>query len=162
MLFYSGITRSADAILKEQTANVAEKLAQLGLLRDLAEGAADALRSGDTEQVGVALNKSWEAKRSLASGVSNTMLDAAVDAAVDAGATGAKVAGAGGGGFVAQGWCSTSIETSGADPANADRAVVDPSTQQRPVGRLPLMLTSYLGRCRPDLKGGSSDVRLRP
>ena len=51
-------------------------------------------------QVGVALNKSWEAKRSLASGVSNTMLDAAVDAAVDAGATGAKVAGAGGGGFV--------------------------------------------------------------
>jgi len=100
MLFYSGITRSADAILKEQTANVAEKLAQLGLLRDLAEGAADALRSGDSEQVGVALNKSWEAKRSLASGVSNTMLDAAVDAALGADATGAKVAGAGGGGFV--------------------------------------------------------------
>jgi D-glycero-alpha-D-manno-heptose-7-phosphate kinase len=100
MLFYSGITRSADAILQEQTANVAEKLAQLGLLRDLAEGAADALRSGLTDEVGVALHKSWEAKRSLASGVSNTLLDAAVDAAVDAGATGAKVAGAGGGGFV--------------------------------------------------------------
>jgi len=100
MLFYSGITRSADSILKEQTANVADKLAQLGLLRDLAEGAADALRIGDSDQVGIALNKSWEAKRSLASGVSNSLLDAAVDAAVDAGASGAKVAGAGGGGFV--------------------------------------------------------------
>ena len=100
MLFYSGITRSADAILREQTANVAAKLAQLGVLRDLAEGAADGLRNGDTDQVGVALHKSWEVKRELASGVSNTLLDAAVDAAVDAGADGAKVAGAGGGGFV--------------------------------------------------------------
>ncbi len=100
MLFYSGITRSADTILQEQTANVATKLGQLGLLRDLAQGAADALRNGDSDQVGVALNKSWEAKRSLASGVSNSVLDAAVDAALDAGATGAKVAGAGGGGFV--------------------------------------------------------------
>jgi D-glycero-alpha-D-manno-heptose-7-phosphate kinase len=100
MLFYSGITRSADTILREQTANVSQKLAQLGLLRDLAEGASDALRNGDSDEVGVALRKSWEAKRALASGVSNTVLDAAVDAAVDAGATGAKVAGAGGGGFV--------------------------------------------------------------
>jgi D-glycero-alpha-D-manno-heptose-7-phosphate kinase len=100
MLFYTGLTRSADAILQEQTANVGAKLAQLDLLRDLAGGAADALREGDTDQIGVALNKSWEAKRSLASGVSNLVLDAAVDAAVDAGATGAKVAGAGGGGFV--------------------------------------------------------------
>jgi D-glycero-alpha-D-manno-heptose-7-phosphate kinase len=100
MLFYSGITRSADAILEEQTANVAAKLAQLALLRDLAEGAAEALRHGETDEVGVALNKSWAVKRELASGVSNTLLDAAVDAAVDAGATGAKVAGAGGGGFV--------------------------------------------------------------
>jgi D-glycero-alpha-D-manno-heptose-7-phosphate kinase len=100
MLFYTGLTRSADAILQETNANVDTKLAQLDLLRDLAAGAADALREGDSDQIGIALNKSWEAKRSLASGVSNTLLDAAVDAAVDAGATGAKVAGAGGGGFV--------------------------------------------------------------
>jgi D-glycero-alpha-D-manno-heptose-7-phosphate kinase len=100
MLFYTGLTRSADTILREQTANIGAKLAQLGALRDLAAGAADALRDGHTDQIGTALRKSWDAKRSLASGVSNTVLDAAVDAAVDAGATGAKVAGAGGGGFV--------------------------------------------------------------
>jgi D-glycero-alpha-D-manno-heptose-7-phosphate kinase len=100
MLFYTGITRSADAILQEQTSNIGQRLAELGLLRDLAEGAAGALRAGDTDQVGVAMCKSWEAKRALASGVSNSLLDAAVDSAIDAGATGAKVAGAGGGGFV--------------------------------------------------------------
>ena len=42
MLFYTGITRSADTILEEQTANIADRLPQLGLLRDLAGGAADA------------------------------------------------------------------------------------------------------------------------
>ena len=50
--------------------------------------------------VGLALGKSWEAKRQLAQGVSNSALDDAVDSAMRAGATGAKVTGAGGGGFV--------------------------------------------------------------
>jgi D-glycero-alpha-D-manno-heptose-7-phosphate kinase len=48
----------------------------------------------------VALGKSWEAKRALAAGVSNQQLDDAVEGALAVGATGAKVAGAGGGGFV--------------------------------------------------------------
>ena len=46
------------------------------------------------------MNKSWEAKRSLASGVSNAQIDEAVERALAAGATGAKVTGAGGGGFL--------------------------------------------------------------
>jgi D-glycero-alpha-D-manno-heptose-7-phosphate kinase len=100
MLFYTGVTRSADTILKEQSDNVADRLAQLDLLKMLAGEAADGLRQGETQAVGQALGKSWEAKRQLASGVSNSGLDAAVDAALSAGATGAKIAGAGGGGFV--------------------------------------------------------------
>jgi D-glycero-alpha-D-manno-heptose-7-phosphate kinase len=100
MLFYTGITRSADNILQEQNANIVERLQQLHFLRDLAGEAADGLRTGDTGCVGVALAKSWDAKRSLATGVSNQRLDDAVDAALAAGAVGAKVAGAGGGGFV--------------------------------------------------------------
>jgi len=100
MLFYTGITRSADVILKEQSDNVTNRLAQLDLLKMLAGEAADGLRRGATEAVGPALAKSWEAKRQLASGVTNSSLDAAVDAVLAVGATGAKVAGAGGGGFV--------------------------------------------------------------
>jgi D-glycero-alpha-D-manno-heptose-7-phosphate kinase len=100
MLFYTGITRVADTILGEQNANVAAKLTQLNQLRDLAGEAADGLRAGDVESVGVAMNKSWQAKRQLASGITTAQLDDAVESALAAGATGAKITGAGGGGFV--------------------------------------------------------------
>jgi D-glycero-alpha-D-manno-heptose-7-phosphate kinase len=100
LLFYTGITRSANAILDEQSANTADRLPQLAQLRDLAGEAADGLRAGDIEVVGVAMNKSWQAKRTLASGVSNSQIDQAVEGALAAGATGAKVTGAGGGGFL--------------------------------------------------------------
>jgi D-glycero-alpha-D-manno-heptose-7-phosphate kinase len=100
LLFFTGITRSADTILGEQTANIADRLPQLNQLRDLAGEAASGLRAGDIDALGAALNKSWEAKRALASGVSNSHIDEAVEAALAAGATGAKVTGAGGGGFL--------------------------------------------------------------
>ena len=45
MLFYTGITRSANTILAEQNANVSGTLPQLDLLRDLAGFAAERLRS---------------------------------------------------------------------------------------------------------------------
>ncbi len=100
LLFFTGITRDANVILGEQNANISDRLPQLTLLRDLASEAADGLRAGDVSALGTALNKSWQAKRSLASGVSNPQIDEAVEAALAAGATGAKVTGAGGGGFL--------------------------------------------------------------
>ena len=100
MLFYTGITRSADTILGEQNANVGRPLPQLDQLRDLAGDAVERLRSGDVDAIGPALRKSWEAKRQLASGVSNHADRPGGEAALDAGASGAKVTGAGGGGFL--------------------------------------------------------------
>jgi D-glycero-alpha-D-manno-heptose-7-phosphate kinase len=100
MLFYTGLTRSATPILAEQTANVGSTKTQLDRLRDLAGFAVDRLREGDVDGVGKALRESWEAKRQLASGVSNGQIDSAVARAVDAGASGAKLTGAGGGGFL--------------------------------------------------------------
>ena len=100
LLFFTGITRSANTILGEQTANIADRLPQLAQLRDLAGEAASGLRDGDVNALGTALNKSWQAKRVLASGVSNPQIDQMIDAALAAGATGAKVTGAGGGGFL--------------------------------------------------------------
>ena len=145
MLFYTGVTRSADTILAEQCDNVGSTLPQLHFLRDLAGVAVKHLASGDIDAVGAALRQGWEAKRKLASGVSNDAIDAAVKRALDVGATGAKVTGAGGGGFLlvvcpierqravrqqplprcgscrssstgsAPGWCSTWSATSGPD-----------------------------------------------
>lgn len=100
MLFYTGITRSADSILVEQRANIESTRPQLDQLRDLASFAAERLRSGDVDAIGPAMRESWEAKRKLASGVSNDQIDVAVTRALDAGAAGAKLTGAGGGGFL--------------------------------------------------------------
>ncbi len=100
MLFYTGITRSANSILAEQSANIDGVLPQLDLLRDLAGFAADCLRSGDVDAIGPAVRESWEAKKKLASGVSNDQIDAAIAGALDSGASGVKLTGAGGGGFL--------------------------------------------------------------
>jgi D-glycero-alpha-D-manno-heptose-7-phosphate kinase len=100
MLFYTGVTRSANTILSEQNANVANTLPYLHELRDLAGTAVDKLQCGDVDALGSALRDGWETKRKLASGVSNAAIDQAVERALDAGASGAKVTGAGGGGFL--------------------------------------------------------------
>jgi D-glycero-alpha-D-manno-heptose-7-phosphate kinase len=100
MLFYTGITRSANTILAEQTANIKATHDQLDLLRDLAGLAADRLRGGDVDAVGEAMRKGWETKRQLAAGISNPQIDLVVDRALEAGATGGKLTGAGGGGFL--------------------------------------------------------------
>ena len=100
MLFYTGITRSADPILAEQNANIEVTRPQLDQLCDLAGLAVERLRSGDVDAVGTAMREGWEVKRKLASGVSNDQIDVAVSRALDAGASGAKLTGAGGGGFL--------------------------------------------------------------
>jgi D-glycero-alpha-D-manno-heptose-7-phosphate kinase len=100
MMFYTGITRSANNILAEQSANIEARLPQLDLLRNLAGFAAERLCSGDVDALGPAIRESWEAKRKLASGVSNDQIDEAVSQALEAGATGVKLTGAGGGGFL--------------------------------------------------------------
>jgi D-glycero-alpha-D-manno-heptose-7-phosphate kinase len=125
MLFYTGITRSADPILAEQNANVEATQPQLDLLRDLAGFAVERLREGDVDGIGGAVRESWEAKRKLASGVSNDRIDHAVTRALDGGASGAKLTGAGGGGFLLV-IC----------PAERQRAVRDslPDLREFPVG----------------------------
>jgi D-glycero-alpha-D-manno-heptose-7-phosphate kinase len=100
MLFYTGVTRSADGILREQNANIGCTLDQLHLLRDLAGTAVRRLNHGDLDALGDALREGWYIKRKLAAGVSNDQIDLAIDRAMDAGASGAKVTGAGGGGFL--------------------------------------------------------------
>lgn len=100
MLFYTGITRSADSILREQCAHLDENLHHMHLLRDLAGAAADKLRAGDIEALGPALRDGWDAKRRLSARVSTGAIDDAVERALEAGASGVKVTGAGGGGFL--------------------------------------------------------------
>ncbi len=100
MLFWTGVTRSATPLLSAQSQNADARVSWFHLLRDLASSAVERLRQGDLDALGHTMRLSWEAKRSLADGVTNAQIDWAVERALEAGATGAKVTGAGGGGFL--------------------------------------------------------------
>jgi D-glycero-alpha-D-manno-heptose-7-phosphate kinase len=103
MMFYTGITRSASALLAEQSANMvgeAEKIAAMDRMVASAEAVLHDLQSNRLDTLGAALDESWQLKKSLASGISNPTIDAAYDAARAAGALGGKILGAGGGGFL--------------------------------------------------------------
>jgi D-glycero-alpha-D-manno-heptose-7-phosphate kinase len=100
LLFYSGVTRKADMILDEQKRNIHERLEVLREMKQMAYTARDELNAGNLDIVGDLLHESWELKKQLASQISNGTIDAIYQAARKAGATGGKVTGAGGGGFL--------------------------------------------------------------
>lgn len=100
MFFYTGISRRSGQVLKGQKANIEQKLEVLDRMRRMAERMRDELRQGRIEEFGTMLDESWQAKRSLAGGISNEIIDEYYQKAKDAGAQGGKVLGAGGGGFL--------------------------------------------------------------
>lgn len=100
MLFFTNRTRSADPILADQRSHIQDRIAELGLLRDLAFRGRDALHAGDTDAIGALLHENWELKRRLSDRISDADLDLMYRRAREAGALGGKIAGAGGGGFL--------------------------------------------------------------
>ncbi len=100
MLFYTGKTRKAKDILKEQKANIPQKKEILDKVRDHAEQLFLDLTSLQVSKIGPSLRDGWELKKSLADGVSDAEIDKLYDTAITAGAEGGKIAGAGGGGFL--------------------------------------------------------------
>jgi D-glycero-alpha-D-manno-heptose-7-phosphate kinase len=103
LLFYTGGTRDANAILAEQSAATASKLDVLRRMRDLAGELRRVLTApggGDLETFGEILHECWERKRSLTANISTGQVDAWYRAGREAGARGGKLLGAGGGGFL--------------------------------------------------------------
>lgn len=101
LLFWTGISRSADTILKKQQENTESKMKELMGMRDLSYKLWDVLKEGcDLEQFGKILHESWLQKRSLTASISSPQIDNWYQKAIDAGAWGGKLLGAGGGGFL--------------------------------------------------------------
>jgi len=100
--FYLGTTRSANEILKEQNQNMSSdaKFQNLVKMCRLAETMKESLLNGDLDAFGGILHESWQLKRELASGITNPEIDDLYEKAIKAGATGGKLLGAGGGGFL--------------------------------------------------------------
>lgn len=103
MMFYTGLKHDANVILAEQSKNVASKEDKIAAQLKLCEMAKDLKKhfeEGDVDYLGAILRESWEIKKSLSSGVSNPLVDEIYSKAIKAGASGGKLLGAGGGGFM--------------------------------------------------------------
>ena len=100
MLFYTGITRQADIILSEQKANIELKRQFLDRIKGQVAEVEDCLLSGSMNKIGRLLQAGWGWKKEMTGRISNPEIDALYERALDAGATGGKIAGAGGGGFL--------------------------------------------------------------
>jgi D-glycero-alpha-D-manno-heptose-7-phosphate kinase len=100
MLFYTGVTRQSDSILAEQESNIQNRRSVLRTLKALAYQARGELANGNLDAIGCLLHEAWEAKKQLASRVTNGRIDEMYDRARKAGALGGKISGAGGGGFL--------------------------------------------------------------
>ncbi len=103
LLFYTGLTRSANPLLTEQQHNLRTRPScRVGMARmaELAYTLFRDLQSGQLDSFGAILEEAWCRKRELACGISSPQIDAWYSAARRAGATGGKLLGAGGGGFL--------------------------------------------------------------
>ncbi|HZY70380.1 MAG TPA: GHMP kinase [Thermoplasmata archaeon] len=99
-LFYTGVTRSAQTLLKDQNARTAQNLESLTEMRRLAGEARQALVRHDWAALGRTLDAGWQLKRGLSNGITNPQIDDWYARAKAAGAWGGKITGAGGGGFL--------------------------------------------------------------
>lgn len=103
LMFYTGQTRAAGSILAEQKKNTTDdeaKIKNLHKMVALSKDLRTELLRGNTNAMGEVLHAGWMYKKELASGISNPMIDEAYDLAIENGASGGKLLGAGGGGFL--------------------------------------------------------------
>lgn len=104
LLFFTGSSRSSASILAEQQqateAADATTVEALDAIRQLAQDTRRVLEEGRLAEFGALLAASWEQKKRLTAAVSNPRIDELYDLALSAGATGGKITGAGGGGFL--------------------------------------------------------------
>lgn len=102
MLLWTGLTRSADAVLNEQRKNIADRKTELTAMRDSADEALHMFESPsfNVKEFGALLHEGWMLKRKLAKSISNPAIDDAYERARKMGAYGGKICGAGAGGFL--------------------------------------------------------------
>lgn len=103
LIFFTGTTRSADEILREQEKGVKEEKADIvesmHYIKEIGYEILEAVETGNIDVVGRKFHQHWEYKKKISSKMSNPQFDRIYDVARDSGALGGKISGAGGGGF---------------------------------------------------------------
>jgi len=104
LLFFTGYSRSASAILKDQNDKSKQHdqamLDNLHLMKDLGYQSLAALEAGNLEELARLMDVHWQRKKARSSGMSNPDINQWYDYAMANGALGGKLIGAGGGGFL--------------------------------------------------------------
>lgn len=104
LLFFTGYSRSASNVLKEQDdkskKNDPAMLDNLHFVKDLGYKSKTAFERGDLEEFANLMNVHWEHKKQRSNVMSNDRINTWYDIAMKNGALGGKLIGAGGGGFL--------------------------------------------------------------
>jgi len=104
LLFFTGYSRSASAILKEQDqkskAMDADMIENLHFVKELGRQSQRALETGDLPEFARLMDVHWQRKKQRSGGMSNPRINEWYDLALAGGALGGKLIGAGGGGFL--------------------------------------------------------------
>lgn len=104
ILFFTETSRLSSTIIAKQSENVRKKntksIEAMHNLKEQSVRMKEALLKGDIDAIGETLHYGWQHKKAMADGISNDSIETIYNAAIKAGATGGKISGAGGGGFM--------------------------------------------------------------
>jgi len=104
ILYHTETSRLSSKIIEQQTRNVTRKVGKtieaMHRLKEQAVMMKEALLMGELDKIGEILDFGWKYKKNMASGITNPFIDEIYETAVKNGATGGKISGAGGGGFM--------------------------------------------------------------
>ena len=103
LLFYTGITRESSSVLSDQNKNLMSKEDTINAMKenvDLSKWLAEHLRNKEYQYIGHALRMNWDLKLKFSNKVANEDIIKMYDKGREGGASGGKIIGAGGGGFM--------------------------------------------------------------
>jgi D-glycero-alpha-D-manno-heptose-7-phosphate kinase len=102
MLFFTGISRTASDVAKDQIKKMSSRKDELRTMREMVDEGISILNGGvnSFDNFGRLLNEAWKIKRGLSGVISNSTIDEIYNTAISAGALGGKLLGAGSGGFI--------------------------------------------------------------
>jgi D-glycero-alpha-D-manno-heptose-7-phosphate kinase len=104
LLYFTATQRLSATIINEQVKNVNDKneksIDAMHNLKEQAHQMKDALLRGELNKIGEILHFGWQNKKQMANSISNTLIDTIYTKAIETGASGGKISGAGGGGFM--------------------------------------------------------------
>jgi len=104
ILYHTETSRLSSRIIEQQSINVTNKnettITAMHKLKEQAIWMKEALLKGQLDKIGEILDFGWQYKKNMASGITSPLIDEIYEMAIKSGATGGKISGAGGGGFM--------------------------------------------------------------